>query len=110
MGTGVDIERWSKLSAVAHSQPDRDRCLQQHRSEVESMTNPGELQPFQPDDPAEFKKGCIKTFGPVGPPYQVGRPLRRLADGDQLMKVTLVQTGEVTEYRLSRIVEDPDAR
>ncbi|RVT51310.1 DUF5397 family protein [Rubrivivax albus] len=53
--------------------------------------------------------GRIKTFGPVGPPYLVGNALRRLEDGDPLMHVTLVQTGEVTEYRLSRILDDPDA-
>ena len=53
--------------------------------------------------------GSIKTFGPVGPPYKVSEPLRQLNDGDWLAQVTIVQTGELAEYRLSRIVGDPDA-
>ena len=36
-------------------------------------------------------------------------PLRQLDDGDWLVQVTIVQTGELAEYRLSRIVGDPDA-
>ncbi len=53
--------------------------------------------------------GKIKTFGPVGPPYEVGRPVRQLDNGDWLFEVTMVETGERAEYRLGRIVDDPDA-
>ncbi len=53
--------------------------------------------------------GHIKTFGPLGPKYEVGRPLRKLEDGDWLVEVTIVESGEKTEYRLSRLTADPDA-
>ena len=51
----------------------------------------------------------IKTFGPFGPPYEVGKPTRQLDDGDWLAPVTMVETGELAEYRMSRTVGDPDA-
>jgi len=54
-------------------------------------------------------EGKIKTFGPAGPPYEVGRPLRQLDNGDWLFEVTMVESGELAEYRLARVVNDPDA-
>ena len=66
-------------------------------------------KPVDTRDPVTSLLGSIKTFGPVGPPYEVGEPLRQLDDGDWLVQVTIVQTGELAEYRLSRIVGDPDA-
>lgn len=53
---------------------------------------------------------AIKSFGALGPKYQVGRPLRQLADGDWMVETLLVETGEKTEYRLSRLNDDPEAR
>jgi len=53
--------------------------------------------------------GKINTIGEFGPIYQVGQPIRRLEDGDWLMKITLIESGEVTEYPLSSIKEDPEA-
>ena len=52
--------------------------------------------------------GRINTFG-IGPKYQVGEPIRRLEDGDWLISILLVETGERTEYRLSQILNDPEA-
>ena len=52
--------------------------------------------------------GKIKTFG-IGPKYQVGQPIRRLEDGDWLVSILLVETGERAEYRLTRILNDPEA-
>lgn len=54
--------------------------------------------------------GKIKSFGAFGPKYQVGRPLRELANGDWMVEVTMVETGEHAEYRLARVLDDPDAR
>ncbi len=59
--------------------------------------------------PPPVPVGRIKTFGPFGPKYQVGRPLRQLDDGDWMIEITLVETGEKTPYRLSRILDDPQA-
>jgi Family of unknown function (DUF5397) len=53
---------------------------------------------------------AIKSFGAVGPRYEVGRPLRQLEDGDWMVEILLVETGEKTEYRLSRLNDDPEAR
>lgn len=54
--------------------------------------------------------GKIKSFGELGEPYEVGQPLRVLENGDWMVAITLVKTGELTEYRLSRLLRDPDAR
>jgi len=53
--------------------------------------------------------GTIKSFGAFGPKYEVGQPLRPLDDGDWLIEVVLVETGEKTEYRLSHLKNDPKA-
>lgn len=53
---------------------------------------------------------AIKSFGAVGPKYEVGRPLRQLAAGDWMIEITLVESGERAEYPLSRILADPEAR
>lgn len=73
------------------------------------------LRAFRPDLRGEeyvhvtsLITGKIETFGPVGPPYKVGRPLRQLGNGDWLFEVTMIETGEREEYRLGRIVDDPD--
>lgn len=54
--------------------------------------------------------GKIKSFGAIGPKYEVGRALRQLDDGDWLIEVLLIETGEKAEYRLTRVKADPEAR
>ena len=53
--------------------------------------------------------GKIKRFGEFGPPYEVGQAVRRLPDGDWLVEITLIQPGEIANYRLSRLNDDPEA-
>ena len=53
--------------------------------------------------------GKIKSFGDFGPPYQVGQAVHRLPDGDLLVGITLIETGETAVYRLSRLTVDPEA-
>ena len=53
--------------------------------------------------------GEIKIFGPFGPKYEVGRPLHRLDDGDWMVEITLVESGEKAEYRLTDLSDDPKA-
>ncbi len=60
--------------------------------------------------PPPVPVGKIKSFGPFGPKYEVGRILRQLEDGDWMVEVTLVETGEKVEYRLTRLADDPEAR
>jgi hypothetical protein len=60
--------------------------------------------------PPSVPVGKIKSFGLFGPKYEVGQPLRQLDDGDWMIEVTMVETGEKAEYRLTRAIDDPDAR
>jgi hypothetical protein len=53
--------------------------------------------------------GKIKSFGIFGPKYEVGLPIRQLEDGDWLVEVKMVETGETAEYRLARLRDDPEA-
>jgi Family of unknown function (DUF5397) len=61
---------------------------------------------FKPDVPAN----TIKSFGPFGPKYKVGSPVRALTDGDWMMEVEVLESGERLEYRLSNIHDDPEAQ
>ena len=51
--------------------------------------------------------GSWRRFGPVGPVYQVIDLGTEAPDGDRLMKVRLLETDQVTEYKLVRLLEDP---
>lgn len=55
-------------------------------------------------------QGKIKSFGVFGPKYEVGKPLRQLADGDWMVRIKLVESGEETEYCYSHLLNDPEAR
>lgn len=54
--------------------------------------------------------GKTKSLGPFGPKYEVGCAIHRLDDDDWMVEITLIETGEKTLYRLSRIEDDPQAR
>jgi len=60
--------------------------------------------------PPSVPVGQIKRFGPLGPMYEVGQAVRQLDDGDWLVDITLVESGEKAEYRLTRLRDDPEAR
>ena len=53
--------------------------------------------------------GKIKTFGPFGPSYEILEPVRQLEDGDWILKVRLVESGEEVEYRYTHVLDDPKA-
>ncbi|EOK9343960.1 TPA: DUF5397 family protein [Escherichia coli] len=57
----------------------------------------------------QIPTGTIKTFGLLGIPYEVGEPAQELPDGDILVNIILVQTGEKELYKLSKLLQDPDA-
>ena len=59
--------------------------------------------------PPPVLTGKIKSFGPFGPKYQVGPALRPLDDGDWMVEITMVETVEKTEYRLTHLADDPEA-
>jgi hypothetical protein len=54
--------------------------------------------------------GKIKSFGAFGPKYEIGEPLRQLPDGDWMVQIKIVDTGEVTEYRYTHLLDDPEGR
>jgi len=58
-------------------------------------------------NPPTVPVGKIKSFGYFGPKYEVGHALRQLEDGDWLVEITMVETGEKAEYRLSCLSDDP---
>ncbi len=53
-------------------------------------------------------RGKIKSFGLFGAKYEVGNPLRQLPDGDWMVEVVLVESGEKAEYRLTHVFDDPE--
>ncbi len=59
--------------------------------------------------PAPELIGTFKTFGPFGPAYQIVEPIRQLADGDWLVRVRLLESGEDAEYCYKHLIEDPKA-
>jgi hypothetical protein len=59
--------------------------------------------------PPPIPVGKIKSFGPFGPKYEVGQALCQLDDGDWLIEVTMIETGEKAEYRWTHLSDDPEA-
>ena len=59
--------------------------------------------------PPSVPVGKIKSFGPFGPKYEVGQAIRQLDDGDWMIEVTMVETGEKAEYRWTHLSDDPEA-
>ena len=57
--------------------------------------------------PSQVEIGTIKSFGPIGEPYEVVRALRPLDDGDWMYEIQLVKTGETAEYCMTSINDDP---
>ena len=53
--------------------------------------------------------GAIKQFGPFGVPYEVGEGVEKLPNGDTLVKITLLESGEIDFYNLSNLLNDPEA-
>jgi hypothetical protein len=54
--------------------------------------------------------GQYKTFGAIGPVYQVLATGRNAPDGEWMIPIRVIETGEELDYRYSRFVQDPDAR
>ena len=54
--------------------------------------------------------GTWRRFGLVGPVYEIMGKECDLPDGDSLMRVRVVETGEEVECRLTDILDDPAER
>ncbi|MDP4027501.1 MAG: DUF5397 family protein [Gallionella sp.] len=62
------------------------------------------------NSPPTVAVGKIKSFGAFGPKYEVGQLLRQLDDGDWMVCIKMVETGEETEYRYTHLLDDPEGR
>lgn len=50
----------------------------------------------------------FRRFGEAGPAYEILGVVRTLPDGDILLKVRVLETGEEAEYRQSHALQDPE--
>ncbi len=54
--------------------------------------------------------GTWRRFGAVGPVYEIIDAGPQLADGDRMMRIRVLESGEEVEYRLADILDDPKER
>ncbi|CAO3411660.1 DUF5397 family protein [Azospirillum largimobile] len=54
--------------------------------------------------------GTWRRFGLVGPVYEILGAGRELPDGDVMMKIRVLESGEEADYRLTDILDDPKER
>ena len=54
--------------------------------------------------------GRFKTFGPLGPKYEIVGAKYQGPNEEWLVPIRLVDSGEQTEYSHARLQQDPDAR
>jgi hypothetical protein len=54
--------------------------------------------------------GTWRRFGSAGPVYEIMAAGKLLPDGDRLMRVRVVESGEEIDYRLTEILDDPRER
>ena len=59
--------------------------------------------------PPPLPEWKFKTFGPAGEPYEIIRYTRQLASGHWMVEVRLVSSGELAEYELTALTDDPAA-
>jgi len=65
------------------------------------------MQLIIPPLPIPSLIGTFKTLGDLGPAYEVVDALRLAADGDWIMRIRILTTGEEVEYRYSCVLDDP---
>jgi hypothetical protein len=54
--------------------------------------------------------GTWRRFGAAGPVYEIIEAGRALPDGDRMMRVRVIETGEELDYRVTDILDDPPGR
>ncbi len=54
--------------------------------------------------------GTWRRFGPVGPVYEIIGRNRELENGDWMMRIRVLETGEEADYKLTDILDDPKER
>jgi len=54
--------------------------------------------------------GTWRRFGSAGPVYEILGTGRELPDGDRVMRVRVLESGEEVDYKLTDILDDPRER
>ena len=54
--------------------------------------------------------GTWRRFGVAGPVYEIIASGEELPDGDRMMRVRVVESGEEVDYRFTHILDDPRER
>ena len=54
--------------------------------------------------------GKIKTFGANGPKYEITGSGHASNEGEWLVPIRVIESGEELDYRYSRLLLDPEAR
>lgn len=54
--------------------------------------------------------GTWRRFGVAGPVYEIVNEGTELPDGDRLMRVKVIETGEEVDYRFTDVLDDPVER
>lgn len=53
--------------------------------------------------------GAWRRFGSVGPVYEIAGVDHVLEDGDRIMRIRVLESGEGVDYRLTHLLDDPKA-
>jgi hypothetical protein len=54
--------------------------------------------------------GTWRRFGVAGPVYEIIEAGKELPNGDRMMRIRVVESGEEVDYRLTEILDDPRER
>lgn len=54
--------------------------------------------------------GTWRRFGAVGPVYEIIDTADELPNGDRMMRVRVIESGEEVDYRFTDILDDPRER
>ena len=54
--------------------------------------------------------GTWRRFGVVGPAYEIVKTGEELPNGDRMMRVRVLESGEEVDYKLTDILDDPKER
>jgi len=59
---------------------------------------------------AENAVGSIRTFGEYGPMYEVTGLASPSANGDPMVRILVIESGETLDYELEAVFADPEAK
>ena len=64
---------------------------------------------LQPSFPSPHMIGKFRTFGLFGPAYRVLEPVKQIGNGEWVLRIQVMETGEETEYPYTQALNDPEA-